>query len=113
MITPTTNSKLWRVEFEQHFGELTKTAVVNYIFIGEAGIRIYYSHHVTYSRQVPTGDWERGISVRQSMGAALRSTIEANVWSEMWECSRDPKDAVRILPAAPDSPVQEFENDLQ
>lgn len=96
MIASTSNPRVWRIEFDTIHSDYTKTGVVCYLYLIDAGIRVYYSHHVAYSRQIPKGPWSPGTIIRQSLSGALRATIESSLFFQVWSQART--DEIQIWP---------------
>jgi hypothetical protein len=99
MISATSNPKFWRVEFDQQHSDRLKSTVVCFVQITETGAKIFYSHHVPFSRQVEGAPWARHPQVQNALNHALRALIEIGVWEALWESIRDPQDAVQEFPS--------------
>lgn len=107
MVNATANPKLWRIEFWIEHSATSKSSVVCFLYVTEAGIRIYYSHNLVYSRPVEKGVWDQPRLTRLSLNVALKAVIEAGVFQEVWSHSRSGD--VRTFPAEPEAQVEGVE----
>lgn len=103
MVTATENPKLWRVEFVVEHSDIAKSGIVCYVYLSELGIRVFYSHHVLYSRPVPKGSWSLGSTAKQELNPALKALIDASLFQEIWSVGR--VDGIADFPARPGEPV--------
>ena len=109
MVSSTANPRLWRVDFEIQHSPTSKAAVVCYLHLTPAGIRLYYHHHDLFSRPVPKGHWEPPTSVVQQLDHTLKALIEAGIYQAVWTLARAQE--VELWPSSHDTPVGEVDLD--
>ena len=80
MVTATGNPKLIRVQFNQRINDLAQAGIVCFLQVREQGARIFYSHHLMYSRPLPKGPWDRPEKVKASLSHTLKAQIYTGVW---------------------------------
>lgn len=107
MVSATNNPRLWRVDFTVDNGDTAKSVVVCYVYLREAGLKIYYHCHELYARAVATGPWHRtGNPMRQEVNPSLAALIHSAVLHEIWSLAQC-DDIVSVFPIEPDEPMVE------
>lgn len=88
MVTATDNPKVWKVGITAVHGSQSKSEIVCYLALTEAGVRIYYSHHLVYTRPVAAGPWSTPQAARHGINPHLEALIESSMAEALWEIAR-------------------------
>lgn len=98
MVTSTENPRLWRVEFTIHTSDLSKSLIVCFVHLRDAGLRVFYHCHVMFERSVPKGPWTKSSQpIRQELTPALVSMIQSALVNEVLSLAQI--EGVSVYPA--------------
>jgi hypothetical protein len=110
MVSSTSNPLLWRVELERIHSDTTKVGIVCYVNLIRTGLKVYYSHECMYSRPIAKGPWTAGMQIRQPLGGALKSTIEAGILNALWDMAKT--EDIETWPGDPNDSPEGVDLDL-
>lgn len=97
MVTATDDPKVWRVGIDISHSPQSKSEIVCYLVLKDDKVRVYYSHHVLYSRAISAGPWSEGSATRQFINPLLAAMIESAMAGALWEIARG-DEALQVLP---------------
>jgi hypothetical protein len=103
MITCTSLPDVIRVQFVLSDQPTNQVDIVCYVRACDTGLEINYSHHVSRTRQVPSGGWEKETPFRTGLTVANMAAIHFNVWQELQNVFGT---RVRTLPADFGAPIE-------